>query len=333
MSAASDACLDSGMTGPRCLATRWRALVLGVLLLAGCQGRSTVPTLTVFNAAALGPPLRDALTAFAGVPRRMVIAQENAPSLEVIRKMTELGQTPDVLAVADERLLPALVIPAYARWYVRFGTTALVLAYGPSARFGEEITTANWWRVLQRPGVQVGRSDLRVDPSGYRADMVMQLAEGFYHEPGLTARLRATIPARNVRRAEADLSAHLEAGELDYGWTYENLARAHGLRYVKLPPEIDLSAPAHAARYRTASVTVAQPRGQAPLVLRGAPIVFALTIPSRAAQPDLAADFVRFLLSADGGTLLRRSGFVPLPAPEFVGPAPSALRAFGPHPE
>jgi len=310
-----------------------RRALLGLTVAASaCRAAHEVPTLTVFNAAALGAPLRDALAAFAGTPRRMAIAQENAPSLEVVRKMTELGQTPDVLAVADEGLLTALVIPKHARWYVRFGTTALVLAYGPKARFGDEITTENWWRVLQRPGVQVGRSDLRVDPSGYRADMVMQLAESFYHEPGLTARLRATIPARNIRRAEADLSAHLEAGELDYGWTYENLARAHGLRYVKLPPEIDLSAPEHAARYRSASVTLAQPGGQVPLVLRGAPVVFALTIPTGAANPELARQFVRFLLSSEGGTLLRRSGFSPLPEPQFVGDAPDALRDRMPRP-
>ncbi len=284
------------------------------------------PTLAVFNAAALGPPLRDALSAFAGEPVRLRIAQENAPSLEAVRKMTELGQTPDVLAIADEALFPALVVPAHAKWYVRFGTNALVLAYGPRARFAEEITTANWWRILQRPGVQVGRSDLRVDPSGYRADMVMQLAEAFYGEPGLTARLRTTIPERNVRRAEADLSAHLEAGELDYGWTYENLAIAHKLKYVKLPPEIDLSQPAFAARYATASVTIPGPDGQPPLVLRGAPIVFVLTVPDHAAQPALALEFVRYLLSPPGAAVLRRSGFSALVTPEFVGEVPPALR-------
>ncbi len=302
------------------------ALLALLCVLPACERASSTPTLTVFNAAALGPPLRDALTEFAGRPPRVVIAQENAPSLEAVRKMTELGHTPDILAVADEKLFPELVVPEFARWYVRFGTNALVLAYGPRARFADEITTENWWRVLQRPGVQVGRSDLRVDPSGYRAEMVMQLAESFYGEPGLTARLRATIPERNVRRAEADLSAHLEAGELDYGWTYENLAIAHRLRYVKLPPEIDLSTLAFAARYAAAVVSLPQRSGLPPLVLRGAPIVFALTIPERAEQGALAREFVRYLLSPEGRAALKRSGFAPMAAPEFVGEVPSALR-------
>jgi molybdate/tungstate transport system substrate-binding protein len=286
-------------------------------------------TLTVFNAAALGPPLRDALRAFGGTPPRTDFAQENAPSLEVVRKLTELGQVPDLLAVADEALLRQFVVPAYATWYVRFGTNAMVLAHGPRARHADEITTANWWQILQRPGVQVGRSDLRVDPSGYRADMVMQLAEAFHGEPGLTARLRATIPERNIRRAEADLSAHLASGELDYGWTYENLAVAHGLRYVRLPPEIDLSVPAFASRYAEARVEIPQAGTATPLVLTGAPIVFALTIPARAANPRLALRFVQYLLSPAGREALRRSGFSPLETPEFEGAAPATLRAGG----
>jgi molybdate/tungstate transport system substrate-binding protein len=295
------------------------------LLALGACGKP-LPTLTVFNAAALGPPFREALRAFAGSPPSVNTAQENAPSLEVVRKVTELGVVPDVLAVADDQLLTDLVLPTHATWFVRFGTNALVLAYGPRARFADEISTENWWRVLQRPGVQVGRSEPRVDPSGYRADMAMQLAEMFYEEHGLTERLRATIPARNIRRAEADLSAHLEAGELDYGWTYENLARAHGLRYVKLPPEIDLSSPALREWYARAVVTLPGTGSTSALTLRGAPIVFALTIPAQAPNARLARDFVRFLLSPAGQATLSASGFSPLATPEWVGDVPSTLR-------
>ena len=305
-----------------------RLALLGLTLAAGACGTAReIPTLTVFNAAALGPPLREALRTFVDTRHRVQIAQENAPSLEVVRKVTELGQVPDILAVADEALLPTLVVPRFAQWYVRFGAGALVLAHGPRARYANEITTGNWWRVLQRPGVQVGRSDFRIDPSGYRADMVMQLAETFYREPGLTDRLRATIPDRNIRRAEADLSAHLEAGELDYGWTYENLAIAHGLQYVKLPPEIDLSDPRFTDRYATAMVALPEPGGRAPLRLRGAPIVFALTVPTNAPHAALALEFVRFLLSEEGRAAIRRSGLHPLDRAAFVGRVPNALQS------
>jgi molybdate/tungstate transport system substrate-binding protein len=289
------------------------------------------PSLTVFNAAALGPPFRDLLAAFASTTGPLRTQQENAPSLEVIRKLTELGQVPDILAVADQALLLTLVLPRYASWYLLFGTNALVLAYGPGAKHAAEINADNWWQVLQRPSVQVGRSDMRVDPSGYRADMVMQLAETYYGQPELTRRLRATIPERNVRRAEADLSAHLEIGELDYGWTYESLAIAHGLKYVKLPPQIDLSDPAYAQAYSRAEVTIPEPGGRPPLLLRGAPIIFALTIPTEAQHPRIAEQFVRFLLSPGGAAVLRRSGFTVLAQPRFHGTPPAGLTTSGGH--
>lgn len=301
-----------------------RASLALVSLAAGCDRVGTSPGLTVFNAAALGPPLKSALAAFAASHPTLTYAQENAPSLEVVRKMTELGHTPDVLAVADEILMSQFVVPAHASWYVRFGTNAMVLAFSDRAAFAAEISTENWWRILLRPGVQVGRSDLRVDPSGYRADMVMQLAETFYGEPGLTDRLRASIPERNVRRAEADLGALLLTGELDYGWTYENLAVAHGLRYIRLPREIDLSAPEFADRYAAARIELPNPDGSR-LLLRGAPIIFALTVPARAGRSETALRFVEFLLSVEGRDELRRSGFTPLPEPEFLGTPPEGL--------
>lgn len=297
-------------------------LAAALLLALGCGVER--PPLTVYNAAALGPPFRDALVAFAdGV--QPIGLQESAPSLDVLRKMTELGHNPDVLAVADRSLLPMLVVPAFADWYVEFGTNAMVLAYGPAARYADEISAENWWQVLLRPDVAVGRSDLRVDPSGYRADFSMQLAEAHYRVPGLADRLRAALPERNVRRAEADLSVLLQTGELDYGWTYESLAMAHGLRYLRLPREIDLSDPSLGDWYRQASVELPNPQGN-PLLVRGEAIVFALTVPRSAPNHDQALAFVHFLLSARGGDVLQRSGFRPLSPPRFVGTAPSALR-------
>jgi len=306
-----------------------RALVCGVALapMLACGARTETATseLEVFNAAALGPPFHDALEAFRAQQPGVRPAQHNAPSLEVVRMVTELGRVPDILAVADHALLDSLIVPAHADWYALLGTNALVLAYGPKSRFRDEITTDNWWQVLLREGVEVGRSDMRVDPSGYRADMAMQLAERFYQRPGLTAQLRATIPERNVRRAEADLSAHLETGQLDYGWTYESLARAHGLKYVKLPSAIDQSDPAQEASYREAKVTLPAAQGRPAITLTGAPIVFALTVPREAPHAEQARRFAAFLLSEEGRAVLRKSGFAPLEPPVYRGTPPAGL--------
>lgn len=274
---------------------------------------------TIFNAAALGPPFRMLLSDLRAQGIIRQADQENSPSLEAVRKLTDLDKVPDVLAVADVSLLDSLVVPRFSSWYLVFGANALVLAYGPASLHADEITPANWTGILLRPGVRTGRSDPRVDPSGYRTVMAAELAERFYRKPGLAVRLRAAMPERYVRHAEADLSALVEAGELDYIWTYRNLAKAHGLRWVELPPEINLESPDLAAWYQLVEVTVPGSAATRPLRLRGAPIAFALTIPRAAPHPRLAEQFVARLLSPAGRTLMEQSGFTMLAKPFVVG--------------
>lgn len=302
-------------------------VLLGVALLTGATRTAAQTTpLVIFNAAALGPPFRDVLSAMTKRDPGVRPVQENSPSLEAVRKLTELDRVPDVLAVADETLLPQLVVPGHARWYVAFATNAMVLAYTDRSIGAREITTANWWQVLLRPGVRVGRSDPAVDPSGYRAIMAVQLAERHYRQPGLAAKLLAAMPSRYIRHAEADLSALVQAGELDYGWTYRSLAIAHGLQYVELPREIDQSAPALAAWYAQVAARIGGPPGTDSLTIRGAPITFALTVPARAAHAATGQAFARFLLSAEGRAILERSGLRALAAPVFHGDVPELVR-------
>jgi molybdate/tungstate transport system substrate-binding protein len=306
---------------------RTPTLLLSLALFCTPFAPAGAQRLTIFNAAALGPPFRALLADLRAQGTIAEADQQNSPSLEAVRKLTDLGKVPDLLAVADVSLLDSLVLPRFSSWYLAFGTNALVLAYGPQSLQAAEITPTNWVDILLRPGVRTGRSDPRVDPSGYRTLMAAELAERFYRRPGLAARLRAAMPERYVRHAEADLSALVEAGELDYIWTYRNLAKAHGLRWVELPPEVNLESPRLAAWYQQVEVTLPRSAGTGALRLRGTPIAFALTIPRTASQPELAEQFVRLLLSPAGRALMERSGFTMLARPLLVGSgAPSVAQ-------
>lgn len=251
-------------------------------------------TLTVFDAGSLALPVRVALDTFA---RRThtVVQQENAGSLETARKLTELGRIPDVLALADDEVFPRYLAPKYVTEYTRFARNRMVITYksGP-------INAANWFDVLTKPGVEVGRSDPRLDPAGYRALLVWQLAERYYRKPGLADRLLAAAPPRNMRPKSADLTALVQTGDLDYAWEYESVAQAAGLSYLTLPREIDLSDPADSTTYAQASVSVDT------VLVRGEPIVYGLSIPTHAPHPGTARRFVDFLLSAEGRAILRR---------------------------
>jgi molybdate/tungstate transport system substrate-binding protein len=292
---------------------------------AGTSGGNEDRRIVVFNAGSLALPLRTALDSFAA-REHVTIEQENAGSLETARKLTELGKHPDLVAVADYEVIPLLLIPSHATWYARFARNRMVLAYESRSRGAGEINTNNWWQVVTRPDVQVGRSDPSLDPNGYRTLLVWQLAERFYKQPGLGQRLLATAPPRNVRPKEADLVGLLQAGEFDYIWSYESIAQGVGVRYVTLPQEIDLSAPEDSAAYAVASVRVAGKTPRDSVTMHGQPIVYAFTIPTLAPHPQIAAKFAEYLASADGKRVMRGAKLDVLDQFEVVGTgAPSGI--------
>lgn len=279
------------------------------LLAAACGGTergpgTTAGPLVVFNAGSLARPLRAALDSFA-TREGIDIEQESAGSLETARKLTELGKLPDIVALADADVFPLLLVPDHVGDYVRFARNRMVVAYTPRSRGADSIDSSNWYRVLVDPAVEVGRSDPDLDPNGYRTLLVFQLAERYYGEPSLARHLLANSPARNVRPKESDLVGLLQAGELDYIWSYESLAQATGLRYVTLPDSIDLGTPADSAFYRTASVRVTGGGPGDTLTIRGKPIVYGIAIPRRAPHRALAERFLAFLLSDEGTRILR----------------------------
>jgi molybdate/tungstate transport system substrate-binding protein len=296
------------------------ALVLALGAGPVCAQQISGP-LVVFNAGSLAYPFRELLVAFERAHPEVRGMQESSGSLEAARKLTELGKIPDVIAVADYGVIAKLLMPRHATWYVTFASNAMVLAYTDRSAGAGEITGENWWRILLRPGVRWGQSDPSLDPNGYRALMVCQLAEAHYRQPGLASRLREALLPRYIRPSEAQLTGLLQAGELDYAWSYRSLAQTAGLKWVTLPPEVDLSDPKRAAWYAQARVRLpgSSLRATDSLEFRGEAIVYALTIPTRAPHPELARWFARFVLSAEGRSILAKAGFRLLPEPMFVG--------------
>lgn len=274
--------------------------------------------LLVMNAASITRPVRALLDSFTK-QTGIKYAQEPGASLEIARRLTELHRTPDVLLLADPEIFPQLLMPKFVSWYAVFARNRIVLAYTPRSRGADRIDADNWRSVIMEPGVQVGRADPNTDPSGYRTLLSMQLAEQHYNERGLYARLLAAAPERNVRPREADQVALLQTHELDYIWTYQNLAENDGLKYVKLPDDVDLGNPADSATYArvTTRVTGAHPGDT--VIMRGGPILFGLTIPLVAEHRDAAERFVDFALSPEGQRIVRSQRLDALDRPFTVG--------------
>jgi molybdate/tungstate transport system substrate-binding protein len=312
-----------------------RIVLAGLILLfaiarpADAQRRPAGP-LVVFNAGSLGKPFNDLLRAFKARNPDVIPAQENSGSLEAARKLTDLGKIPDVIGVADYGVIAKLLIPTHASWFATFARNSMVLIHTRESSGAGEINGRNWWQVLLRPGVRNGRADPALDPNGYRALMAFQLAEKLHQQAGLAQRLLEAFPLRYVRAKEADLTALVQAGELDYSWSYASIAKTAGLLYVDLPDEIDLSDPKLAEWYAQSRVRLPgrSRRGADSVEFRGEPIVYALTIPRAAPHPETGRAFVRFVFSPEGQAILQSNGFIVLDQPVLGGPEPPPAGLF-----
>jgi hypothetical protein len=236
------------------LAPMW---CLAMTLLVACGSRP-VGTLVVRADLALQKPLESV-----------------ADSFGVSLRVGTLDDTVDIIALNDAGM-KALAIP-----YWRVAADRIVLAYRRGAPGSDSVTGDNWWRIVPLSHAPQDMADSAV---ALPVDRVLQLAERYYHRPGL---------AMTLMRA-------MGSGTTDYWWTSEWMARRQGWGYVRLPAAIDLGTPADSAAY-------------------GAPaLLYGVTRPANAPHAPRAAAYLRYLMSADGRRVLHEANITPLDPPIFV---------------
>lgn len=261
------------------------------------------PVLSVFHAGSLSVPMKNLAAAFKRENPEVTIQLEASGSLSCVRKITELNQICDVLALADFNLIDDLVIPVYADWNILFAANELCLVYQKASHKSDLINTQNWFEILLDPDVRYGRSDPDADPCGYRTVLVMMLADRYYPQ-GVKWQKLMEKDTRFIRGKETDLNALLESRTIDYMFNYRSVAVQHGFNYLKLPDSINLGNPGLNSWYSTAEIDV---RGSSPdskLRQRGASILYGLTIPLNAPNLALAEKFVRFITDPEKGRII-----------------------------
>ncbi len=289
--------------------------------------RPDAPPLVIFQASTLSGYVRDLSRVFQAAHPGVAVHTEASGSLDAIRKVTDFRMPCDILLSADWRLLDA-PLRGVDPWVAIFAGNSMAILYTSHSRYAKEITPANWFKVLLRPGVRYGHSDPERDPEGYWTLIVWKLAERYYRKPGLAAELRAGCPQSNTRPASVNLIALLQSGELDYYFGYASDARLGNLKVLRLPPEIDLSDLSRAAAYATASVEI----GSGPHRRRvaGAPIAYGATMTARPSNRAAAIEFLRLMFSAAGRRAAEQNGLIAYPRALAVDPKgamPSALKS------
>ena len=144
-----------------------------------------------------------------------------------------------------------------------------------------------WYDVLGKPGMQFGRGDPTIDPKGYRTLFLFTLAGEHYAHPDIPGLLGDPLNPAQVL-PEVALLARIDSGQFDAGIFYKHEVVAHGLPYVTFPPEINLGDARFSDLYARAAYT--PPSGEP---VRGAPILFTVTIPTTPRNQAGAEAFVR----------------------------------------
>ena len=243
--------------------------------------------ITVFAAASLARPLKTLADSFHS-RSRIVIHSELGGSMEHVRKITELGRTPDVLMLVDDDVIAALM-PAHLDWYVRFATNRVVVAYTNKSKHADSITSGNWWQILGRSGVTIGRADPAIAPAGKHALSVLRRAEAYYKTSGLTTRLLARAALKYVRPNATELAALLETGEVDYILDYESVAQQYGFTFVPLPHDLSPT------------------------------VTYGMSVPRLANNFRGGVEFAAFVVSDEGKRILRAANVDVLNVPVAIG--------------
>ncbi|MBA7469560.1 hypothetical protein ES707_04832 [subsurface metagenome] len=291
-------------------------LILTLALVAGCISQPTRPAtlsgkLPIFHAGSLTIPFAQISEEFNKLYPNVEILLEGAGSQTTIRKVTELHKECGVIGSADYTIIPQLMFPEYADWYIIFASNQMCLAYTDKSQFNDEINEDNWYEILQRDGVKYGRSDPDQDPCGYRTLMVWQLAEAHYGASRLYDKLLGA-EGDVMRPKSVALIALLESGDLDYAFEYSSVAAQHNLNYVVLPPEINLSSEEFNDFYATAQVKISGKKPGETIVKKGKPIVYGVTIPNKFPRQEMAMAWVSFLLSLEGMAIMEANGQPPI---------------------
>lgn len=308
-------------------------ILLGAAILLGCNQVKAPQNndglsgeLTIFHAGSLSVPFKVLADSFQKIHPEVKILTESAGSLASIRKITDLGRNCDILASADYILIDKLMIPEFATWNLLFAGNEMSIVYTEHSKYAKEIDQNNWPEILQRTDVIFGRSDPNSDPCGYRTILTWKLLEEAANQKGLAEKLLKK-DNRYIRPKEVDLLALLESGAIDYIFLYKSVAIQHKLPYLQLPDSINLASPFLNEFYSKVSVDVTGNKPGETISQTGEPMIYGLTIPGNSLRPDLAEEFVKFILEKGlpiieqlGQSYVKPSCSEKSTVPEFLNP-------------
>lgn len=239
----------------------------------------------------------------------------------VVMQMIEDGtKHPDVAISADVDLLRDRLYPEYASWDIVFAANEVGFAYNPDTALGKRLDNGDPWYdvLLDAPEGAVAISEPDLDPLGYRAVHMLELAEDQYDVEGL----RETVVDAAYREPdEPRLLTGIETGDRAIAISYKNMAVDYDLPFYELPAELNFSDPAYRDQYESVSYTT-----EDGYTATGSTMAYNITVLDSADDPDHGREFVTYLL--ENSSILERNGLsIPDRLPTMNGTVPDSLTA------
>jgi molybdate/tungstate transport system substrate-binding protein len=290
-----------------------------------------VPRLIIYHAGSLNAAFTSVEKVFTERTGICVVDVASG-SVDAARRVTTGREPCDIYASADYEDIDLLLKPTHADYSILFAEGGMVLAYTTTSKNASTIAApglafqppvaipeaaSDWYLQLTGPGVTIGGSHPFLDPSGYRADMMFQLAQDRYRLSNL---YNTFLTHYSINKRSDVLGT-----TYDYQFTYEHSAiaafksdKTNTYRYVRLPDDINLSVTASNPHYRSRGTTIPglQVSTAAPTVrIPATRVTWGLTVLKSAPNPDNALRFLQLLFSREGVEMQAAVGPTPISPP------------------
>jgi molybdate/tungstate transport system substrate-binding protein len=273
--------------------------------------------ITIFLAGSLILPIQELTKKFKTIYPHINFKLEASGSLIAARKITELNRETDLFFSADYNVIKKLMYPEYAHFCINFALGEMVIAFTDRSKSANLINSLNWFNILLEEDVNFGRSDPDCDPAGYRTLMLWKLADKYYSKKTfIFDSLIKKCPQKNVRPGSIQLLPLLESMWLDYCFEYRSVAEQHNLRYIKLPPEINLSKADKNYLYSSVSINL-KGKNKKLINMKGENAIYSFTIIPSSLENETLMEFIKFFFSLEGEKIFKKNQ-QPLISPELI---------------
>jgi len=247
----------------------------------------------------------------------------------------------DLVIAPDYPIIEKRLMPDYLPWDIRFGHCAIVLSYTNNSPYAAVINTDNWFKILDNKNVSYAITNPENNVMGMRSLVTLYLTDDYYNQTVFSSLLPPetniteipspdgeVISVFNIKSTgkvkfvndSGSMISDLKNGTIDYAWTYRGGAYQNNLSFLDLPSEIDLSNSKYAERYENVYIHTAEGTNNL------TPVVFIVSIPDNAKNPQASINFVKLILSKEGQKVISDLGQIPIKPLETNGNIPNELK-------